>query len=76
MPIWKFGAYAIQIRGLEHGKPHVHVITPDHQASVSIEDGSILAGALPSKIESQAKQWISENHDELLRIWDEWQTRR
>ena len=69
MKTWKFDDHAIQIRGLEHGRPHVHVITPDHVASMSIADGEVIAGAVPSKIEKKARKWVAGNEKELMDWW-------
>ncbi len=32
-----------------HNLPHIHVRYSGHKAAVAIEDGSVLAGGLPSK---------------------------
>ncbi len=69
MKSWKFEDHAIQIRGLEHGQPHVHVITPDHEASMLISDGEVIVGDVPLKIEKKARQWVVKNKKKLMGLW-------
>ena len=63
--------YRITIYPREHGIPHVHVVGPDFQAKVSIEDATIIAGSPPASHRRAALRWIAANHDMLLIRWDE-----
>ena len=40
----------------EHNPPHIHAIYGEHTAAISIQDGSVLEGALPSKALEMVKE--------------------
>ena len=54
----------------EHNPPHIHAIYGDDMAAITIADGKVLEGALPSKALELVKEWITLNKDELLSIWE------
>lgn len=54
----------------EHNPPHIHAIYGDDMAAITIADGNVLEGALPSKALELVKEWISLNKEELLSIWE------
>lgn len=54
----------------EHSLPHVHAIYGDDVAEISIAEGKILDGWLPSKALSMVREWIELHRDELQEIWD------
>ncbi len=54
----------------EHNPPHIHAIYGDDVAAITIADGKILEGALPSKALEMVREWISLHKDELLLMWD------
>ena len=56
----------------EHNPPHIHVIYGEETFSISINDGSILAGELnpSSRTLSMVKEWMSLHKDELLQMWE------
>ena len=56
----------------EHNPPHIHVIYGEETFSISINDGSILAGELnpSSRTLSMVKEWMSLHKDELLKMWE------
>ena len=60
-----------QVRSNEknHSVPHVHASYGEFSISISIEDGSILAGNLPRKNQKIAQKWVIENKDRLLNDW-------
>ncbi len=53
-----------------HNKPHVHVRYQDKKASISIEDGNVLAGNLPPKQLRLVLAWIDIHNDELMADWE------
>lgn len=53
----------------EHNPPHIHAIYGEHMAAITISDGTILEGALPTKALELVREWISIHKDELLTIW-------
>jgi len=44
--------------------------TPSFEASISIEDGEILAGQLPRKQLRLVQAWIELRRDELMADWE------
>ena len=52
-----------------HNKPHIHVRYQDCKASVSIEDGEVLAGHFPPKQLRLVRAWIDIHQDELVADW-------
>jgi len=53
-----------------HHLPHVHVRYSGEKASVSIEDGSILAGSIPARQMKMLQAWIEIHKDELYADWE------
>jgi len=54
----------------QHNLPHVHARYAEFEASISIEEGEILAGKLPRKQLRLVQAWIELRHDELLADWE------
>lgn len=53
-----------------HGIPHIHAKYAEHEASVSIADGEVLAGELPRKQLRLVQAWIELRRDELTADWE------
>ncbi len=53
-----------------HNKPHIHVRYQGKKASISIEDGTILAGNFPVKQLRMVLAWIEIHQDELMADWE------
>ena len=53
-----------------HNLPHIHAKYAEYEASISIEDGEILAGQLPRKQLRLVQAWIELRRDELLADWE------
>ena len=53
-----------------HNLPHIHVRYAGQTASLSIDDGSVLAGSLPSKQLKMVQAWIEIHRDELFADWE------
>jgi hypothetical protein len=53
-----------------HNTPHIHAKYAEHEASVSIADGEVLAGQLPRKQLRLVQAWIELRRDELLADWE------
>jgi hypothetical protein len=53
-----------------HNLPHIHAKYAEFEASISIEDGEILAGELPRKQLRLVQAWIELHRDELKADWD------
>jgi len=54
----------------QHNKPHIHVRYQGKKASISIENGKILAGKFPSKKLRMVQTWIDIHKDELMANWE------
>jgi hypothetical protein len=53
-----------------HHLPHIHVRYSGEKASVSIADGSILAGGIPVRQLKMVQAWIEIHKDELYADWE------
>lgn len=53
-----------------HHLPHIHVRYQGKNAAVSIEDGSVLDGSLPTKQLKMIQAWIEIHKEELLVDWE------
>lgn len=53
-----------------HNLPHIHARYGEFEASISIEDGEILAGELPRKQLRLVQAWIELRRDELMANWE------
>lgn len=53
----------------QHKVPHIHARYADFEASVSIEDGEILAGELHRKQLRLVQAWVELRRDELMADW-------
>lgn len=54
----------------EHDPPHVHALYGEDAAAVEIRTGEVMNGHLPPKALSLVREWIHNNQDELLRMWE------
>ncbi len=53
-----------------HHLPHIHVRYAGEKASVSIEEGIVLAGSLPPRQLKMDQAWIEIHKDELYADWE------
>ena len=53
-----------------HKLPHIHVKFQDEEAVISIPDGTILEGTLPSAKYKLVAAWIEIHRDELVADWE------
>ncbi len=72
--------YGIVIRmyflGSEHNPPHVHAIYGDDTAAFDIRTGEIIDGGMPPRAAGMVREWISNNHDALVEMWETQQFRK
>ena len=52
-----------------HNLPHLHARYAEFEASISIEDGEVLAGKIPRKQLRLVQAWIELHRDELAADW-------
>jgi hypothetical protein len=53
-----------------HNLPHFHARYAEFEASISIDDGEILAGELPRKQLRLVQAWLELHRDELVADWE------
>jgi hypothetical protein len=53
-----------------HHLPHIHVRYQGHEAAVSIDDGIVLDGPLPSKQLKMVQAWVEIHKEELMLDWE------
>ncbi len=53
----------------KHHLPHIHVRYQSNKASISIENGNLLAGDLPVRQLRMVQVWIDLHQEELLADW-------
>lgn len=54
----------------EHNPPHIHAIYGEDTAALDIKTGEILDGSLPSRACELVREWMDNNRDDLLEIWE------
>lgn len=52
-----------------HNLPHVHVDYAEHSAVISLVDGKILAGSLPTKVYKRTLRFVLDHQAALLVAW-------
>ncbi len=64
--------YGIKIRMFydEKHEPHFHANYAEYRASISIGDGSIIAGELPTRAYHLTLEWLALHRPELQANWD------
>jgi hypothetical protein len=55
--------------GERHNMPHIDVRYAGDKATVSIADGTVLAGQFPARQLKLVQAWIEIHRDELLADW-------
>jgi len=66
----KIGNLKIQIFADHHNPPHFHVVTPDEEALVRIDDLTILRGSLRARDLRTASEWVRRNREVLVDEWN------
>jgi hypothetical protein len=74
--IKRFGSFKLLMFFQEENPPHMHIVplrSRDYAAKIRISNGDVLAGAAPAKVLREARAWVAENREEMLKLWDEFQ---
>lgn len=58
------------LRNKEHNPPHIHAITQDFDAPFLIETGEIMEGEFPAKAKALVKEFVLQNKEDLLEMWE------
>ena len=53
----------------QHKLPHIHVQYQDLEAEISIPEGKLLAGNLPSKKMKLVQAWIVLHEEDIMANW-------
>ncbi len=53
-----------------HKRPHIHATYQDKEAVVSLPEGELLEGALPSNKMKLLQAWLEIHRDELMADWE------
>ena len=54
----------------DHAPPHFHAIYGEHEASVAIQSGDVIEGALPKTATKLVTKWAGQRLAELMVDWD------
>lgn len=63
--ICEFGGIVISMYRREHGLPHFHTNSGEHQAVIGIESLAILPGRLPGQVRRLVLEWAALPQAEL-----------
>ena len=53
-----------------HKLPHIHVKYQEHEAVISIPDGTVLDGSIPSGKLKLVAAWVEIHREDLLADWE------
>ena len=59
----------IYIYGFDHNPPHIHVKSGDGEFTITIKD-RIVEGRAKSKVIRLINDFIDENEEEIMNLWD------
>ncbi len=68
--IKEFDGFRIYMYFADHGQPHFHIVGPDFDAKIAIDDLSVMAGEVPRKAR-EALDWAEQNKAYLMDLWNE-----
>lgn len=55
----------------EHNPPHIHALYQNTMmGSINIKTGEMLEGDLPRRAQSLVREWLKNNQDALLTMWE------
>jgi len=67
--ISEFFGIAIYVHWRDHGPSHFHVVYAGEEASISIEDLSIIQGRLSPRVFGLVMEWATLHQEELRVVW-------
>jgi hypothetical protein len=71
LAIKEFDGFRIYMYFADHGQPHFHIVGPEFDAKIAIDDLSVMAGEVPRKAR-EALDWAEENKAHLMDLWNEY----
>lgn len=66
----RFYGIVIRMYFADHPPPHFHAFYSSHEALLSIDDGAVLAGSLPSRALGLIREWSDLHRAELRACWE------
>lgn len=54
----------------EHNPPHIHAIYGENVGIIDINTGKMLEGDLPIRALKLVQDWVKDNKNDLLKIWN------
>lgn len=69
--IKEFNGFRIYMYFADHGRPHFHIVGPDFEAKIAIDDLSVIVGDVPRRAR-EALDWAEENRTQLMDLWNEY----
>jgi hypothetical protein len=69
--IHQFGSVSIRMYADDHHPPHFHIVSPDFQVLIRIEDLKIIAGEARANQIEEALNWADHHKRELMLKWAE-----
>lgn len=64
-----FEGIHIRMHYADHGPPHVHAITTEHEALVDIRTGVVIRGTLTKAEARLVRRWVHARGEELADFW-------
>ena len=53
----------------KHNRPHIHAEYAEYEASIAIDDGSVIDGSLPTGKLKLVQAWIEIHREDLMADW-------
>jgi hypothetical protein len=53
----------------QHNRPHIHAEFAEFEASIAIDDGTVIAGSLPSSKLKLVQAWVEIHREDLMVDW-------
>jgi len=72
----RFFGIIISMNTRDHPPPHFHARYAEHEATFSIEDGSLLQGSLPPRVRGFVTEWAVIHQKKLQENWDRLQSQQ
>lgn len=54
----------------EHEPAHIHAIYDEYVGIFDIHSFQMIDGDLPTKAQSLVKEWLVDNYEELIKMWN------
>ena len=69
--LFRSGNVMVRMFGGDHDPPHFHIITPDLEMMIALNDFSTLQGSIRRRDYELAMRWARENVELLWRSWND-----